>query len=128
MLPAPPLAARPDVTGMADFGAPSLAQLWLWLGVPLMGFVALVIAAIRGIATLRRGAGVPRGLSAGNRAMMLALALPIFPLIPIAMNEARIDYDIDVINTLMAWLSVLAFAGGCVWLTRSGHPNPLPPE
>jgi hypothetical protein len=113
---------------MADFGTPSLAQVWLWVGVPLMGFITLAIAAIAGIRSLGRATSVPRGLSAGGRAMALALALPVFPLIPIACHEARVNLDVDLISTLMAWLSVLFFAGGCVWLVGSGGSIPRPPE
>ena len=113
---------------MADFGVPSLAQVWLWAGVPLMGFTALVIAAIAGISSRKDTTGVPRGLSAGGRAMALALALPVFPLIPIACHEARVRLDLDLISTLAAWASVALFAGGFVWLVRSGRSIPQPPE
>ena len=125
MPPALSLVTRADLPAMADFPTPSLAQLWLWAGVPLMGFVALAIAAIAGIGTIRRSTGAPRARSAAGRAMALALGLPVFPLIPIACHEARVNLDDDLISVL-AWLSVLFFAGGCVWLTRSGRSLPRP--
>jgi hypothetical protein len=124
---APPLAVCPNAPAMADFGAPSLAQVWLWACVPLMGFVALAIAAIAGIGSLRRSTGTPPGLSVAGRAMALALGLPVFPLIPIACQEARVNFDDDLISVL-AWLSVFFFAGGCVWLARGGRSTPRPPE
>lgn len=93
-----------------------------------MELVALAIAAIAGIRSLRSATGASRGFSAGSRAMALALTLPVFPLIPIACDEARARLDLDLINTLTAWLSVLIFAGGCVWLVRSGRSIPRPPE
>jgi hypothetical protein len=112
---------------MADFGVPSLAQVWLWAGVPLMGFVALAIAAIAGIATFRRSASVSSKRLVAGRAMAVALALPVFSLIPIACYEARVNLDDDLVSVL-AWLSVLFFAGGCVWLARSAPSIPRPPE
>jgi len=122
---APSLVSRADVPGMADFGAPSLAQLWLLAGVPLMGFVALAIAAIAGIATLRHSTGTPLARPVAARAMALAQGLAVFPLIPIAWHEARVNLDDDLISVL-AWLSVLFFAGGCVWLTRIARSLPRP--
>jgi hypothetical protein len=111
---------------MADFPIPSLAQLWLWAGVPLMGLVALAITAIAGIGTLKRSPGAPRARSVGSRAMALALGLPVFPLIPIACHEARVNLDDDLVSVL-AWLSVLFFAAGCVWLMRSARSIRQPP-
>ena len=112
---------------MADFGVPSLAQVWLLAGVPLMGFTALLIAAIAGIISLRRATVVTPGLSVGGRAMAVALALPVFPLIPIACVEAQVRLDLDLISTLAAWASVALFAGGCVWLVLGRRSIQRPP-
>lgn len=101
--------------------------MWLWAGVPLMGFVALTIAAIAGIGTLRRSNSARPTRSVAFKAMALALGLPVFPLIPIACQEARVNLDDDLISAL-AWLSLLFFAGACVWLIRSARSIPRPPE
>jgi hypothetical protein len=103
---------------MVDFPVPSLAGLWLWVGVPLMGFVALTIAFFAGIGGLRRSPGALLARSVAARATALALVSPVFPLIPIACREARVALDDDLVTSL-AWLSVLFFAGGFVWLTRN---------
>ena len=52
--------------------------------------------------------------------MALALTLPMFALVPIALREAHVDPD-DGLITALAWLSVLFFASGCVWVAASGQ-------
>jgi hypothetical protein len=111
---------------MTDFPTPSLAQLWLSAGVPLMGFVALAIAAIAAIGLLKHRSPTSPAHTVANRAMTLAWALPVFPLLPIACREARVDFDDDLISAL-AWLSVLFFAAGCAWLVRGARVIPQPP-
>jgi hypothetical protein len=52
--------------------------------------------------------------------MALALTLPVFALISIAFREGHVSLD-DGLITALAWLSVLYFASGCVWMARSGR-------
>lgn len=105
---------------MADFGVPSLAQIWLLAGVPLMAFMALAIAAVASLRARGRLPAAPFAWPASVRAMALALTLPVFALIPIAFREGHVDLDDDLI-TALAWLSVLFFASGCMWVARSGR-------
>src|SRR5580765_3478564 len=108
---------------MADFGVPSLARIWLLAGVPLMAFIALVIAAAASLRARGRLPAAPFAWPACVRAMALALTLPVFALVPIAFREGHVDLD-DGVITALAWLSVLYFACGCVWMARSGLAIP----
>src|SRR5262245_13129972 len=109
---------------MADFGS-NFAWIWLVAGVLLVAGVHLLLAVVAGAVGLFKWTGARRARHVALRALILALAAPLFPAMPYACVKAEISIDYVWVEVL-AWLWLLFFAWGCWWLIKPAPPVTQP--